>query len=77
MRYLYGQALQEHEAMRRQALARRRIQRARERNERAGQFSLFEDSENGLLSGANPRDLDLQLDQVYTPEPAREPFTLS
>lgn len=69
MKHLYGKALGQHEAMRQDALARRRLRKQNERDEAQGVTGLFDIA---MTDVKTPRAVDIK--QVYVPEPPRPPF---
>ncbi|MGW4058571.1 three-Cys-motif partner protein TcmP [Amycolatopsis sp. NPDC004747] len=69
MKHLYGKALDQHESMRQDALARRRLAKQNQKDEAQGVASLF-DIPMAEVKAARA----VNVKQVYTPEPPRPPF---
>ncbi|MEU8632785.1 three-Cys-motif partner protein TcmP [Amycolatopsis sp. NPDC048633] len=70
MRHLYGKAIDQHEAMRQHALARRRVSRQAERDAAQGADGLFEIQPTDVRAPQVP----MISTRLYTPEPTRPPF---
>ncbi|MGW5723412.1 three-Cys-motif partner protein TcmP [Amycolatopsis sp. NPDC003865] len=69
MRHLYGKALDQHESMRQDALARRRVTKQNQLDEAQGAAGLFDIPITDVKA---PRAVNAK--QVYVPEPPRPPF---